>query len=370
MLTERQLIKRLHDTGHFWNPDYPDCLNVGLADLELLTLNDQVARYALGSWQASDINFQTLAGMKYGREVMSSEAKSFGDVLTEKEGPVGIVTQFMSEMDRCAIPDFTPPPNAEFHYDDPFLQGAVESMQRFHSETGTGSFQIPGCDPLRKNKAREHSIVVNANMKNAPAFVVEHWDEIVLKIRKCAAEKGLSARYVKDGPRESTHYFEFLFLAGGTIGINYFPQGSTCNQVVYGKIDSSFNTSVAGHANLWAHEQVGHGIGLGHYRGGYMNASLVIIDPLTIVGDPTESKWNQYFDGKPIPLDDDTPPQPPPTSGPEFIGELTGDHNAAGQIAIRGVIDVVVKDGLKPGKYPQILVPSDTLGRFHFEPKS
>lgn len=359
MLTEQQFIKFLYDTGHFWS--HANGLNVGLADLDALTLSDQVAKDAVASWQSFDINFSTLAGLFYGRDI-------------NPDGDVGPVTEFMAGLRRCAMPDFAPPENAQFHYDDPDLQGAVESMQRFNAEgfAGSGSFPIPGCDQLRKNRANEHSIVINANVTNASAEVLENWDAITLAIRKWAAEKGLSVRYVKGGPRESTHYFEFAFLPGSTIGINYFPQGSTCNQVVYGKVDSGFRSSVLGHANLWGHEQVGHGIGLNHTRGGYMNPSLIIIDPFTLVGDPTEKTWDRYFDGKPIPLDDvaPPPPPPPPASGPQFIGELTGDHNAAGQIAIRGVIDVVIKEGQKPGRFQQIVVPSETLGKFHFEPKS
>lgn len=353
MLTDRDLIKLLYQTGHFWNPDCPNCLNVGLNDLDRLTLSDQVAKDAVGSWQGFDANFRILSGLIHGRDI-------------QPDGSVGPVTTTMMQIRRCAMPDFAPPNDAQFHYDDPDLQGAVESMRKF-SAIGSGSFQVPGCDPQRPNRATEHSIVVNANVSSAPAEVLENWDAIVQLIQKWAGEKGLAVRYVKGGTRESTHYFEFAFLPGSTIGINYFPQGSTCNQVVYGKIDSGFRTSVVGHANLWGHEHIGHGIGLNHTRGGYMNSSLIIIDPFTLVGDPTEDDWDKFFGGEPI---KDGPVIPSPGAGPEFIGELTGDHNAAGQIAIRGVIDVLVKAGVKPGKYPQILVPSETLGRFHFEPKS
>lgn len=369
MLTERELIKFLYDTGHFWNVSNPNGLNVGLADLSVLTLADKVTQDAVASWQASDANFSVLAGIVHRRDVNA-------------DGDVGPVTQFMVEVPRCAMPDHSPPDNAQFKYDDPFLQGAVESMQRFNlasqsdkeAAVGSGSFPVPGCDPTRKNRATEHSTVLNLDLSKTPSKTLSEMDEILLFLRKCMAEKGLAVRCVKNGGSAPTHFLEWAYLLGSTIGINYFPTPGTCNQVVNGRIDIGFQDRPIIMAGLLVHEAKGHGIGLNHTRGGIMNSSINLVDPLSWIGDPAESTLNRYFGGAAVPLDDDVPspppPPPPPGTEPEFIGELTGDHNAAGQIAIRGVIDVVVKEGQKPGRFPQILVPSDTPGKFHFEPKS
>lgn len=361
MLSDKELIKFLHNTGHFWCPDHPDGLNVGLADLDVLTLQDKVVKDAISSWQKSDGNFSTVSGIVHGRDVIP-------------DGDKGPVTDFIATLRRCGIPDNSPPPHAQFKYDDPYLHGAVVSMQQYSlaaSGTGSGSFPVPGCDQQRKNRATEHSIVINLDLSRTPADTLSKIDEIILFCRKCSAEKGLAVRYTKSGAKEPTHYQTWATLRGSTIGINYFPQPGTCNQVVTGQIDIGFQASAIVMANLMVHEAIGHGIGLGHYRGGIMNASINLIDPLTWIGDPAESKVNQYFGGQAVPLDDSvSPPPPSPESGPEFSGELTGDHNAAGAIAIRGVIEVIIKAGLKPGKYPQILVPSNSPGKFHFEPKS
>lgn len=361
MLSDRELIKFLHDKGHFWAPAYPNGFNVDLASLQSLTLNDRVVKDAIASWQASDGNFSTVAGIVHGRDVIP-------------DGDKGPVTDFVATLRRCGIPDNPPPQHAQFQYADPYLHGAVVSMQQYFlhvGATGSGSFPVPGCDPLRKSRATEHSIVINLDLSRTPANTLAMIDEIILFCRKCSAEKGLSVRYTKLGAKEPTHYQSWASLLGSTIGINYFPQSGTCNQVVTGQIDIGFQASAIVMANLMVHEAIGHGIGLSHYRGGIMNASINLVDPLTWVGDPAESKVNQYFGGAAVPLDDDGPlPPPTPTDGPEFSGELTGDHNAAGAIAIRGVIEVLIKAGVKPGKYPQILVPSSSPGRFHFEPKS
>ena len=69
MLSDKELIKFLHSYGHFWRPDHPDGLNVGLADLDVLSLSDRVVKDAIASWQASDGNFSTVSGIVHGREI-------------------------------------------------------------------------------------------------------------------------------------------------------------------------------------------------------------------------------------------------------------------------------------------------------------
>lgn len=363
-MDQSRLIQTLHRTGHFWTPNQSDGLNVTPDDLPKLTLKDKVVKHACASWQAMDENFNLKAMEVHDRPIIP-------------DGDVGPVTEYMLDLPRCPVPDWAPPMGVVFpkYSDDHAQQAEYEAVLRSMQASsqaravGSGSFGVPGCDPLRRDRAKEHSIVVNANIANASSEVLAMFDEIVLLIRKWAAEFGLAVRYTK-GPRNPTHFFEFLFLAGSTIGINYFPQGSTCNQVVYGKIDSGFRSSAVGHANLWAHEQIGHGVGLNHTRGGYMNSSLIVINPFTIVGDPSERRLRDYFGGDRVPLDDEPapPPPPPPAIRPIPMGHLYADPHPGG-IAIRSEnVGFTIQPNTPPGTYQFIVVPDGDRYKFIDKP--
>jgi hypothetical protein len=70
------------------------------------------------------------------------------------------------------------------------------------------------------------------------------------------------------------------------------------------------------HANLGTHESEGHGFGFNHTRGGIMNASIVLVDPLTWKGDPSWNVAARYYGGEPIDDPETPPPPPPPPPGP------------------------------------------------------
>lgn len=341
-MNDKELAKFLYDKGHFWNPKYPESLNVMLPDLDVLSRNDTAMKGAVASWQESDENFNVIA-----RAVLLRDVNPDGDV--------GPVTEAMTQVRRCGMPDNPPPPNARFAYEDPELQGAVESMQQFFlaGATGSGSFPIPGCDPNRKNRANEHSTILNLDLSRIPSQTLSAIDEILLLLRKCMAEKGLAVRCVKNGSAVPTHFLEWAMLPGSTIGINYFPTPGTCNQVVRGRIDISFQSRPLIMAGLLVHEAKGHGIGLNHTRGGIMNASITTVDPLSWVNDPAERTVNGYFGGESIPLDDGpNPPSPSPSNHPPVTGDLFGEVWPAPQgMIIRGEVWVDIKPGVIPGKY-------------------
>jgi hypothetical protein len=353
-MTDTELLLEAFRRGSAWNPAFPNLRNLDESRVLKMTMNDRDAKDLMLSRQLSDANFDTLVFAHHKR------APSF-------DGSVGPATRMLIDLPRCAMPDFPPPPEASFHYDDPDLQAAVESQQRFFEvvgATGSGSFPVPGCDPQRKNRATEHSIVVNVDISNCPASTLAKIDDIIDFCRKCAAEFGLSARYVKAGVKGPTHWFNYGSLPGSTIGYNYFPTPGTCNQTVTGKIDTGFSASTIVEAGLWVHEHQGHGCGLNHTRGGIMNPSINTINPLSWRGDPAESTIKRYWGGESVPLDDVTPP---PSTHPAIIGKLFAETFTGG-IAIRGEVELSLKSDHPAGSYKYIAAP-DSTGSYKIIPK-
>jgi hypothetical protein len=220
------------------------------------------------------------------------------------------------------MPDFAPPPGASFHDDDPDLQGAVESYQRF-AEAGYvgGSGSWPkGCDP---NAPNVHSVIVGINTSAASSEQKAIIDEVLKMVEETEAEIGQSVRHVRDGSvSRPQHDVRFQFISGGVIGFAYFPDPNTCNQVVTARIDNSFNARATVLAELLTHEYKGHSDGLEHSRGGIMNPSIG--SPTVRAswkGDPHESTKTRYFGGVAIPTaPGPTDPPPPPPTGDEWAG--------------------------------------------------
>lgn len=307
---EKKLIKKLHDTGHFWNPSNPNGFNVEPQDLRTLNVKDKVVKEAIGSWQAIDTNFDTLSFILHLRNVIA-------------DGDIGPATEIMATTARCPIPDYAPPPTARFLYEDPGLQAAVESYQRYAAAIGSGSWPVPGCDPTRKNVKNEHSVRVGLDTSRTPASIKAYLDQALLMTRKCSAEVGLAVRYV---PISEDAEFDVRWenIPGNVIGYCYFPDPGTCNQVVTSRIDTNYDAGAIMLANLLVHEYLGHGIGLKHTRGGIMNPSILKVDPLSWIGDVSESIVRRYFGGQPVPLDDGPggpvdPPVPPGEENGVFL---------------------------------------------------
>ena len=289
-MNEKQIIKWLWRYGHFRNPRMQNSWNVDKSALLKLTLTDSVVVDAVASIQALDLNAEIGCQKYHGRAV-------------QFDGIIGPATEELLSIPRCNIPDY-----------------------QIENATGSGSWPVPGCDPNRKNRQSEHSIRINVNTRGMP-YSLAYFQKFIARARACAAEFGLAARYIIDGdPVESEIAVEFASLAEdvskddpapAVIGWNYFPKPGTCNQTIAGRISRSWvPSSVVMHSALWVHEQLGHGIGLQHTRGGIMNPSILAIDPLTWRGDPHESTVRRMFGGESIPIDDETTPDPDPPMPP------------------------------------------------------
>jgi hypothetical protein len=223
----------------------------------------------------------------------------------------------MLEVPRCAMPDFAPPAGARFQYDDPGLQRAVESYQRF-AEAGYvgGSGSWPkGCDPQNPGV---HSVVVAIDTSAASSSQKQIIDQVLRYVEQTEAEIGQSVRHVRDGSFANPHHnVRFENIPGSVIGYAYFPTPNTCRQTVQARIDNTFNARLPVLAELLTHEYKGHSDGLEHTNGGIMNPSIG--NPAALaswVGDPSFGWKRRYFGGSPLPTGPVDPPPPPPPPPP------------------------------------------------------
>ena len=281
-MNPQSFIQMLWDTGHFWDPGCPNANNVVQSDLPFLTLDNPAVKEAARSYQLSDANLLPLVVRHHSR-------------LPNYDGEVGPATMELATLRRCPMPDHAPPANASFHYADPGLQRAVETMQRLAEAQGSGSWPAAGCDPQRTDT---HSIRVGIDTTRCPAKIKAYLTEALKHCSAAYAEIGLAVRYVLDGSKaEIVKRFEAL--QGSVIGWNEFPQRGTCSQEVQGRLDTDFQPDMNLWANLECHE-TGHGVALEHTNGGIMNPSILLVWPLTWKNDPSFNVLKRYFGGEPI----------------------------------------------------------------------
>ena len=308
-VNKAKLLESLWRWGHLWNPANPNGLNVDQSNVGKLALTDRIAKDAIASWQGFDANFDALAFIVHLRGIIA-------------DGEVGPVTNAMLDAKRCSMPDFPPPPNAAFQYDNPDLQAAVESYQRYAAAGyvgGSGSWP-KGCDPLAPNV---HSVVVAIDTNNASSSQKSIIDQVLKYVEETEAEVGQSVRHVRDGSFPNPqHNVRFESIPGSVIGYAYFPDPNTCRQTVQARIDNTFGASLPVLAELLTHEYKGHSDGLEHTRGGIMNASIGSpTQRASWKGDPSQAAKFRYFGGIPIPTNDPTPtPTPNPNPTPDYNG--------------------------------------------------
>ena len=291
--------------GHAWNSAYPNLANLDEGRIRSMDGSERDAKDLMASRQSIDANMDKLVDAFHSR-------------LPQFDGDVGPATEALLKLRRCPLPDHPPPPGAQFHFDDPELQAIVESMQ----EAAQVERSITGpywreCDPQRKGI---HSLVIGIDAERAPSVFKENQAHILAERTRIAAEIGVAVRFIinpqsMDGLQQ---YQVYKPIAGGVIGMNYFPQSNSCGRIPNGSMDSTYNPSnVRLHISLGTHESEGHGFGFNHTRGGIMNPSIIDSE-LTWVGDSAWSQVTRYYPAKP--LDDmPIPPGPvPPTNLPTF----------------------------------------------------
>jgi hypothetical protein len=318
--------------GHSWNRDakYANLRNLDSGRILKMDGSEADAKLLIASWQDFEPNVARLVEAYHGREV-------------QPDGGWGPASEAAANIRRCAMTDFAPPAGAELSFwADEGLRGALESYQRYAAAQnndaeyvgGTGSWP-KGCDPLRKDV---HSTRINVITAGFSEHQRALFKECHAAVEACEAEIGQACRHILDGdPQEAEHDIRGQYIAGGVIGYNYFPQANTCNQVLVGRIDNSFNASKYTLAELYQHEYKGHGDGLEHVSRTASQPSIMhpsISTPSrwpTWRGDRHEPTKRRYFGGVAIPQ---TPkpddPKPPPTPNPGGPGAQVGTLVLAG----------------------------------------
>lgn len=295
------ILLEAYRRGRAWgnDPEFANLRNLDEASVRKMTGAEADAKLLIRSLQLSDANYDVLVLEHHRR------APQF-------DGEVGPATLGLLNIPRCPLPDFPPPLGARFHYDDPDLQSAVESMQRAAAEPPIKGPYWRGCDPQRPDV---HSLVIGIDARNAPPNWRMHQEKILEHRRACAAEIGVAVRFVVNPPSMDglQQWQVFRGLPGSTIGLNYFPSSGSCGRIPSGSLDTGYDPSDWRlHANLGTHESEGHGFGFNHTRGGIMNPSIVLVWPLSWRNDPGWSQVTDYYPGKPL----DSIPQPPPPQPP------------------------------------------------------
>lgn len=328
--------------GHAWNPAYPNLLNLDEAAVAKMDGSEADAHSLIASWQSLDANVNRLVNAFHRRELVP-------------DGDIGPASEAVMGFSRCAIPDYAPPPHASFHYDNPELQKAVESQQRYAEATGSGSWPV-GCDP---QNPKVHSVVVGIDTSNASSSQKSIMADVLKYVEETEAEIGQSVRHVLSGAVSPQHDVKFQNIPGSVIGFAYFPDPNTCRQTVVARIDNSFNARLAVLAELLTHEYKGHSDGLQHTNGGIMNPSIG--SPTARASwknDPSFRRKKAFFGGEPI-----SPPVPPaPPAHPPVTGSLYAEAFALGGIVIRGDVQF-------DGKWKYVATP-DGSGKYKLVPKA
>lgn len=325
----RQILLEAYQRGLAWKPNFPNLHNLDRARILKMDGTERDAKDLITALQESDANILPLA-------------LHFNEDQNLTDGDLNESTLALVNLRRCPLPDFPPPPHASFHYDDPELQMAVQTMQESALQ-GEGGW--PSCDP---DQPDFHSLRVGLDTTRAPANWRAHRDEILAECVHCAGEMGVAVKYILDEPdADVEEKVQFESIPGNVIGYNYFPNPNTCNQVITGRLDIGYDPSDWRlHANLDTHEHLGHGLGLQHTRGGIMNPSILLIWPLSWINDPSEAAMRRMYGGVPV-----TPGIPPTEIRPVCTGSVFTERTAIGKIAIRGGFGIVIEENQKPGTY-------------------
>lgn len=269
-MDERAKIERLFELGHFFNPKYPECLNVTAKDLPKLTFNDVVVQ-------------QALASFKY---MMGVDLQKVEDALVDNDD--------IFNMPRCGHPDF----------DHPELMNKV----------GSGSWPEP---------CQKAGVTYSLDKSGMPSKFKDSFDSQILA-PVIASYANVGVKLVPHTGSGRAHIrIAFVPLFGSTIGLAEF-NSRNCSDSVFCHLDTNFSPNEATEADLLCHE-IGHNMNLNHTRGGVMNASLSSISKFEgwIPSDPSYNTLVRFFGGEPI-----TPgpgPGPTPKNLPVIVVPANSD---------------------------------------------
>lgn len=319
-INERLILDTVRDTGHLWDPSYPEVLNVDGPSFAKLVARDRAARDAIASMQRADANFEDLVWAEHKRA-----PRYDGDIGPATMKLVAGWNTAGSPLSRCPLPDFAPPQGAAFHYDEPELQKAVEQMQRAAIERATGTGSIPpGC----YGNPKVHEVKVSYDLSRLSSKQREWFAEIKTRHSAGCAAIGLKIIEVPVGERANVNFYGRSF-GGSTIGMAGF-LGTSCGANVFCTISPNYAPDLEMVLILVFHEH-GHNWNCNHRPGYIMNPSIRRVKPAWVERDATgkityadpsyTADLRHFFGGGPLDPIIAPPPPPPPPVGDKTIGE-------------------------------------------------
>jgi len=285
----------LYEYGHF------EGTGVRSRDLPKLSGSEEEIRRAVRSIQTLDANLSQLIELHHG------PGRAY-----VPDGEIGPATRELLSLPRCANKDV---------YDES-TKLALAAWREEQAQTGSGSWPVPGCDEADPDRDEVHSIRIALDIRRM-ALSRDYLDLAIAAAQRAAWEVGLRPRYLINGvPEEAEIAVRFESLRGSTIGWNEFPTPGTCGQTIQGRLDTGYQPGgergYMWFANLLVHEQFGHGAGLPHTRGGVMNPSILLVDPVSYrPRDPSLQRMTRYFGGADVTPTTDPDPESPTTPDPE-----------------------------------------------------
>lgn len=351
--TTKEVLVEAFKRGRAWDPAFPNLQNLDLHAVEKMNGTEADAKRLVESYQRSSERFNVLVEAFHQR------------FEPDYDGKVGPATLALANSPRCPLPDFAPPPGASFHYDDPDLNEAVRRMQ---AATGQGSWR-PGC----YGNPQVHEIKVSYDLSKLSSKQREWMPAVKAHNAMAVASMGLRAIEVPVGEFANVKFYGRNY-GGSTIGMAQF-NNAVCGDSVFCTVSPNYAPEFVMFLILVMHE-FGHTMNFEHSNKFIMNPFIMRVPEYWVRRDPLSggityqdvryAKGRQFFGGDAL----DPPELPGPGLEPEFKNEINGRLGDNGRVIIDGVIDVVVKEGQKPGTFRQIVVPGSAPGKFKFAPKA
>lgn len=303
---DQYVIGILWETGRLFE--------VPQASISKLGLRDQVVVDAL-------IDLTKMHAYEFAVNTLDAHGR-----LPEFDGRVGPATvNFFEEVipKRCPVPDYAPPKDVVFQFDDPDLQQVALAMQQAEPALGVGNWKA--CH----NVVDAHCATVMVDPANMPGHVRPHFKEILRRVQKAYADVGLLFRFLDQARKDlltgdvvdSNINIDMSFVprSDGWIGLAIVGNNQGCGSRIWAKFLATFTggSTVEAIIQQWVSlimHELGHNCGFLHTPGGVMNAVLINGLPgVWAPDDPTTPKARRQFSGVPvaIPGGGGNPPKPP-----------------------------------------------------------
>ena len=309
-MTDQEIIQLLFDTGHLRHP-FGERVELP-RDMAQQPLTHSVVERAMASYHDfNSVCLEPLCIKHHGRPARAN-------------GVYGPATAELLELPRCGCPDY----GKEVHPHN--VQAAI----------GTGSWA--GCHGV----GDFHAATVFVDDKYMTPSWRAEFDEIWALSAAAYAEIGL--RWTRTDDRKAANtVLSFERNPRGWIGLAIVGSNQSCGSQIWLKLAASYapRDSIPMRTKVTMHEK-GHNAGMGHSRGGVMNAYVMDGVPATWKGDPSESILKRYYGGKPVGVPEPPTPVPPvPPIPPPPTGRLTLNINWPLGEDGGGIIEVTLPDG-------------------------